>query len=127
MVVAIDTNIAVQVLNGDPSTLKVLKQFNEIYIPVTASGELLFGAKNSSKKEENVKRFRAFLDQCYLLPITREIAEVYSNIRLTLKQKGKPIPENDIWIAATCIAHELPLMTKDLHFQHIDALQLVSL
>lgn len=52
---------------------------------------------------------------------------VGSDIRLKLKQKGNPIPENDIWIAAICIANGLPLLTADRHFQNIDNLEVIFL
>jgi tRNA(fMet)-specific endonuclease VapC len=53
-------------------------------------------------------------------------AEIYARIRLQLKRKGKPIPENDIWIAAICVEHDVPLATSDGHFLEIDALKVVA-
>jgi predicted nucleic acid-binding protein len=43
-----------------------------------------------------------------------------------LKSKGKPVPENDIWIAASAIQHGLLLFATDIHFTFIDGLTLVS-
>ena len=45
--VALDTNIAIAVLNGQKAVIEKLTAFEMIYLPVTVSGELLFGAKNS--------------------------------------------------------------------------------
>jgi tRNA(fMet)-specific endonuclease VapC len=53
-------------------------------------------------------------------------AEVYARIRIALKQKGKPIPENDLWIAALCIERGSPLATSDEHFAAIDELTIVK-
>lgn len=49
-------------------------------------------------------------------------ASVYAQIRMQLKQKGKPIPENDLWIAALCVEHGIPLATEDTHFSEVDGL-----
>lgn len=53
-------------------------------------------------------------------------AEVYAGVRLQLKQAGRPIPENDVWIAALCIQHGVPLGTSDDHFAHVNDLELVK-
>ena len=62
-----------------------------------------------------------------MLPLDAFAAEHYAEIRLALKQKGRPIPENDMWIAAICRAHEVPLLTFDKHFAEIPDLRLVTL
>ena len=54
-------------------------------------------------------------------------AEHYAEIRLALKQKGRPIPENDMWISAVCRTHDVPLLTFDRHFAEIPFLRLVPL
>ena len=54
-------------------------------------------------------------------------AEHYAEIRMALKQKGRPIPENDRWISAICRAHDVPLLTSDWHFAEIPGLRLVPL
>jgi len=59
------------------------------------------------------------------LNITRETANHYSAIRLELKKKGRPIPENDLWIASICIEHNLPLVTGDAHFDNINGLEVI--
>lgn len=97
-----------------------------IYLPVTVSGELLFGAKNSQQRSTNLDEFRNFIKNCEVLDINYLIAEEYSDIRLKLKQKGKPIPENDIWIAAICIVNGLPLLTSDKHFLDIENLEVIT-
>ncbi|NTW31459.1 MAG: type II toxin-antitoxin system VapC family toxin [Bacteroidetes bacterium] len=43
-----------------------------------------------------------------------------------MKDKGNPIPENDIWIAATCIVYEISLATNDKHFNNIEGLKLIE-
>jgi len=52
-------------------------------------------------------------------------AEHYGGIKTTLRKKGKMIHENDIWIAAVAIQHNLPLFTADKQFKEIDDLLLI--
>ena len=69
-------------------------------------------------------KYRGFISNCTILNINSAIAEKYASIRKGLKDKGTPIPENDIWIAATCIVYEIPLATNDKHFSNIEGLKL---
>lgn len=61
-----------------------------------------------------------------LLPVVREIAERYTEIRRELKTAGKPIPTNDLWIAASARAHGMPLATRDAHFHAVRGLQIIA-
>lgn len=120
--IALDTNIAISFLNGDAEIVKNIKSFDSIYLPITVCGELLFGAKNSAKSHTNLAFYRDFISACELLDTNELIAEEYSNIRLELKLKGNPIPENDIWIAAICRSYGIPLYTLDKHFANVAGL-----
>ena len=124
---ALDTNIAVEILNGKTDTITAIQQYDVLFLPITVVGELLYGAKNSTRTATNLKVFRQFIDQCEELGINNLVAEEYSSIRLQLKKAGKPIPENDIWIAAICIVNDLPLMTRDKHFSNIEGLKLLRI
>lgn len=120
--IALDTNIAISLLNGNEEIVKRVKSFDAIYLPITVCGELLFGAKNSGKSNTNLAFYRDFISACEILDTNALVAEEYSNIRLELKMKGNPIPENDIWIAAICRSYGIPLYTLDKHFANISSL-----
>lgn len=124
--IALDTNIVIDVLNNRTAVIELLKKYQEIYLPVTVCGELLFGAKNSAKRQDNELRFREFFRRCIVLNINELVAEIYSETRKQLKDKGRPLPENDIWVAATCLVNDLPLATHDKHFEEIEKLTLVK-
>ena len=65
-----------------------------------------------------------FLEQTVrVLDITRETATVYATVRFELKQRGKPIPENDVWIASLARQHGLSVMSQDVHFDAIPGIQ----
>jgi len=125
--IALDTDVSIKFLNGDTNIDAVLLKYSEIYLPAIVVGELVFGALNSKHAEQNLARHRKLIHSAKILAITEATANTYAKIRLVLKKKGKPIPENDLWIAATCIEHKLPLMSSDGHFEYIDQLNLMSI
>ncbi|MCK4659421.1 MAG: type II toxin-antitoxin system VapC family toxin [Phycisphaerae bacterium] len=123
--IALDTNEAIAVLNNAGDTGRWVAAFAVVYLPVPVVGELCFGALNSRRANENRARIEALVKRCRVLDVNVTTAEVYADVRLRLKQAGKPIPENDVWIAALCIQHGLPLATSDEHFVHVDSLETV--
>ena len=91
-------------------------------LPVPVIGELRYGALNSRRSAENLAEVERFVNRCRALDITATTAETYARLRLGLKEKGKPIPENDLWIAALCVEHQVKLAAVDGHFDAIDEL-----
>jgi len=120
--VALDTNVAVQILNDVPNVIIWLNQFGSLLLPVPVIGELSFGARNSARAAENLSRLQRLLARCPAMPLDAEIGDVYGRLRLELKIAGRPIPENDLWIASACVQHQMPLVTLDLHFSVIPEL-----
>ncbi len=125
--IALDTNVVIDIFNNKKNIIDRLNEYQTIYLPVTVCGELLFGAKNSARSQENERKCINFINNCHLLNIHELIAQEYAATRKKLKNKGRPIPENDIWIAATCIVNNIPLITYDSDFNHIDDLVLIDL
>jgi len=93
-----------------------------VILPITVVGELLFGAANSARAANNLTRYLEFISACSVVSMGRETAVTYYQMRLNLKQKGKPIPENDLWIAAQCVENQWTLATNDAHFVNVDGL-----
>ncbi len=125
--IALDTNIGIDLLNGKTETLKKIENYDLICLPVIVCGELLYGAKNSGNAKKNISKFRTFIESCTILIINAQAAEVYSDIRKKLKDQGRPIPENDIWIAAISSSNNIPLATNGKHFQFVDDLTTVKI
>jgi tRNA(fMet)-specific endonuclease VapC len=123
--VALDTNTAIGLLNNEKKVLDIIKKFDTICLPVIVCGELIFGARNSGLSEKNEKKYLAFIESCELLDINMIVAGTYADIRLKLKKEGRPIPENDIWIAATCIVNNTPIFTFDKHFRFISEVEIL--
>ena len=123
---AVDTNAVIVYREGVPEVCSLIEESEIIFLPVTVLGELLFGAANSGRPQENELAIRRFLSQSFLMTIDESIAVRYANLRLELKKIGRPIPENDIWIAASCLEYDVALLSRDTHFDHIPKLQVIK-
>lgn len=124
--ISLNTNIVIRLFKNDPVVTRKLAGLSTSYLPTPVIAELLFAARNSSRPKENLKTYNGFIDACSVLNITRETANHYSAIRLDLRKKGSPIPENDLWIAAICIEQNLPLVTGDSHFNNIEGIKVIK-
>lgn len=122
--IALDTSVAVRFLNGDAAIISRVLALPEVILPMVAVGELLFGAQNSTRPLQNLPRYLEFIEACVVVQLGRETAEVYAQTRLALKRKGRPIPMNDVWIAAQCLEHGWVLVTDDTDFDWVDGLVL---
>ena len=119
----LDTNIAVQVLNNQLDLEAQRDRKIQLFVSLTVVGELCFGAANSGRPESNKQRIEGFLSVCPMISQDLRTAELYGDIKAELRKKGRPIPENDVWIAACALQHGLILVTRDRHFDQIDGLQ----
>lgn len=92
-----------------------------------ALGEILFGFEKGRYPEENNKRLKAFLgsSNTSLVSITARTSEIYAQLISNLQREGKPIPTNDVWIAASAIENNVTLLTRDKHFKNIPQLSVL--
>ena len=109
-----------------PAVVAWLDAFDELLLPATVAGELLYGALNSARAAENVGKVEALATRCRLLPVTLTTSRVYAELRRELKTRGRPVPGNDLWIAPSCVEHGVPLATDDAHFKVISGLAVVG-
>jgi tRNA(fMet)-specific endonuclease VapC len=120
----LDTNVVIALLEREPMALERFDSERAVSVSVITLGELLFGAEKSTNAATNRRRAEAFADDCTVLGCDRAIARRYGVIKNALREKGRPIPENDLWIAATALEHGLVLVTRDVHFREVDGLTL---
>ena len=97
---ALDSNAVIAYRAGNPQAASVIEAADHLLLPLPALGELLFGAKASGRVRANLAAVHAFAENCSILHPDQATAEAYSDIRVSLKRRGKPLPENDLWIAA---------------------------
>ncbi len=126
--ILIDTNIYTAFKLGTPSVVSVLRFSDFIGIDITVVGELLAGFSGGKRNEENKKSLAEFIDSPRVHLITHDYntAEYYSVIYGQLRRKARPIPTNDLWIAACALSNGLALYTQDAHFNGIEGLTLAN-
>ena len=122
---AVDSNAVIAYREGIPEVYNLIEGADTILLPVTVLGELLYGAANSARPQENEQAVRKFLAHSFLVPIDEGIAACYAAVRFNLKKMGCPIPENDLWIAAACLEFDVALLSLDAHFDYVPDLQVV--
>lgn len=118
----LDTNIIIALFAKDPTIHDCIAKAAEVFVPSIAIGELYFGAYNSQKNQENICRIDEFVLNNTILACNTDTARRYGELKNRLKEKGRPIPENDIWIAAIAKQYGLILVTKDEHFDAVEDL-----
>ena len=119
----LDTNIVIALLEGDDTVLSNLDQASEVFIPAVVLGELFFGAAKSGRPSENIAKLERFAVGRAIVPCDLDVAREYGRLKHRLQEKGRPIPENDLWIAATAASRGMVLVTRDRHFHEIEELQ----
>jgi tRNA(fMet)-specific endonuclease VapC len=122
--ILLDTNIVIELFKGDAKLPAVLDKYATVYVPAAVLGELYLGAYRSTHTVKHLKQISGFLERCEVLGADLVTADNYGEIKATLLKKGKPIPENDIWIAATARQYTLKLFTKDKHFKEVEGITL---
>jgi len=122
----LDSNAVIAFLANDAELRFKIVDADEVFISTTVLGELYYGAAKSSRVEENIAVVDRFARTCSVLVCTGRTAHTYGHLKAALKDKGKPIPENDLWIAAVAVENDLTLMTRDVHFESIDGLKFTS-
>ena len=118
----LDTNIVIPFFDGNQDIVEKIDQAYEIFIPAIVIGELYYGAFKSSKQLKNIERIDNFKPHVSILDCDEFTAKIYGQFKHELKSKGKPIPENDIWIAALAKQYDITLVTRDKHFENLDNL-----
>lgn len=122
----LDTSHVIDALHGNTAALHMIKYADEVIVPAIAVGELLEGAQRSARREAELARVEEFIAHHTVVPCETETARRYGQIRHHLRLKGRPIPTNDVWIAALAQQHELIVVTRDAHFGEVDALAVLS-
>jgi tRNA(fMet)-specific endonuclease VapC len=115
----LDTNAVICFLNGNEEMTRRLESGVEVFLSTIVLGELYFGAAKSTQTAENFSRIAEFALGNTLLPCDLGTAQHYGVLKWELRTKGKPIPENDVWVAATALQHGLTIVTSDKHFDGI--------
>lgn len=119
-----DTNAYSAFKLGNSDILEVIKYADVIGISPIVLGELVSGFDAGNKAKKNREELQTFLSssRIRIYPLTSDTANFYSHVYTALKNKGNPIPTNDMWIAAQTLEQGCVLCTYDKHFKAIDGL-----
>ncbi len=124
--VLVDTNIVVAYFRGDEALPSRFAEFKPMYMPWVVLGELHFGAHRAQRRKEQFAYISDFLTTAVVLFPDQGTTECYGQLKADLAQMGRPIPDNDLWIAAIACQHSLPLATRDAHFAHVPRLKTLA-
>ena len=124
MRILLDSNAYSLLMRGNQQVAGLVRGAEEILFSVIVFGELMYGFRRGTHFNRNTSQLHSFLDNPYVTltdvgPIT---ADRYSRIAAALRAKGRPIPTNDVWIAAQAMETGTDLVSGDGHFEHIDGL-----
>lgn len=119
-----DTNAYTAFKCGDHGAIEIVRYADRIGINTIVLGELLAGFDVGTLTGQNRRELNAFLDspRVDVLVVGEGTADYYATIFSALKRKGRPIPTNDLWIAASALEHGYSLYSFANHFKNIDGL-----
>ncbi|HET9305932.1 MAG TPA: type II toxin-antitoxin system VapC family toxin [Candidatus Sulfotelmatobacter sp.] len=112
----VDTNALSAAADNDSAVISVLARAEQMAIPVIVLGEFRYGIAQSRHRASYENWLADLLNDCLVLDVNEPTTHYYAEIILELKRTGKPIPTNDLWIAALCRQHSLPVLSRDRHF-----------
>jgi len=119
----LDTNALSAFADNIPGAIEAVSAARVVAIPIVVLGEYRYGIAHSRRERDYEKWLRPFLETCQILEIAEETIPSYVGVRSELRHLGKPIPANDVWIAALCRQHGLPLLSRDAHFDRVKGLR----
>ncbi len=115
----LDTNAVSALLAGDAAIADALETSLRHELPVVVLGEYLYGLKRSRHRSTLEPLLARLAAESRVLPADAGTAASYATVRSQLRDAGTPIPENDVWIAALALQHDLPILSRDAHFDRV--------
>lgn len=124
MRVLLDTNGYSALMRGIESVVERVTRAEQVLLSTVVAGELMFGFRQGTRLRKNLAEFGAFLDNPHVtvVPVSLTTADRFGRIATALRAKGRPIPTNDIWIAAHAMETGADLLSFDTHFGEVDGL-----
>ena len=118
----LDTNGLSAMAAGEAALEPILRNAAQIAIPVIVLGEYRYGISQSRHRRHYERWLAEYLPNFRVLDVDELTTRSYSAVRTELKKAGTPIPSNDVWIAALCRQHSLPLISRDRHFDAVSGI-----
>ena len=124
----LDANAYSDFLRGNPIMARAVRDAQEVHLPLIVLGELLAGFAAGTRTQSNRETLARFMVQprVHLMNPDEKTAQQYADLYKWLRDHGRPIPTNDLWIAAVVRQHRMPLLTFDKHFAGIPGVDLMD-
>ncbi len=122
----LDSNIVIEIFDGNKIFADRISKEEILYLPCIVLGELYTGVNRVLDKSKHLKMLTDFLKLCTVVNIDSLTAKYYGETIAALYKKGKPIPTNDVWIAAIAFQHDFTLITIDKHFKEVPDLHMIN-
>lgn len=122
----LDTNAVSALLAGEPGLVEVLGPAPRHHLPVVVLGEYRFGLLRSRRRKSLEVLLDTLIEESLVLLVDEATTQAYARVRHELRGKGRPIPENDVWIAALARQHDQPVVSRDGHFDDVPGLRRLS-
>ena len=129
MRVLLDTSAYSKLERGNEQVAELVRRADEVLFSAIMVGELLAGFRSGRHYQLNVETLHSFLDAPHvkIASIGMTTADRYSRIAASQRAKGRPIPTNDMWIAAHAMETGADLISADRHFEYVDGIVLVRI
>ncbi len=112
--------------DGDPALQPVLVKSSGLAIPVIVLGEYRYGIAHSRNRARYEEWMKELIVACRILGVDEATANEYALVRSELKRGGRPIPGNDVWIAALARQHAMPVLSRDEHFDAVPKVKRIN-
>jgi tRNA(fMet)-specific endonuclease VapC len=122
----LDTNGLSALAEGEPRLEPILRKATQIAVPVIVLGEYRYGIQQSRERQRYEHWLVEYLPKFRVLNVDEQTTTSYASVRGGLKRAGTPIPSNDVWIAALCRQHSLPVLSRDRHFDLVPGLRRID-
>ncbi|HEV2386057.1 MAG TPA: type II toxin-antitoxin system VapC family toxin [Candidatus Acidoferrales bacterium] len=123
MALILDTSALSAAADREPAALELVARAERIAVPVIVLGEYRFGIAQSRRRAAYEAWLREWIEAVIVLDIDENTTHFYAATGWKLKRAGKPIPANDLWIAALCLQHSLPIVSRDRHFDLVPGIR----
>ena len=129
MRILLDSNAYSAFMRGNGEVRNLIQAAEEVLFSAIVVGEQLFGFRQGAHYQRNLAELRSFLQRPYVsfIPVGPVTADRYSRVMAALRAKGRPIPTNDVWIAAHAMETGADLVSSDGHFEHVEGIVWVPL
>ena len=124
MRILLDSNAYSAFMRGSEEVRDLIRGAEAVLFSAVVVGEQLYGFRQGTRFEQNLAELRSFLERPYVsfVPVGPVTADRYPRVMTALRAKGRPIPTNDVWIAAHAMETGADLVSADGHFEHVDGI-----